>query len=380
MADYPIPVGRSPSGGKCSWVGYLNVEDYHRRARERLSQQAYDYYASGAHDEKTLKRNREAFDEIALYYRVMRDVSNRSLDVELFGSRLSMPILVAPTAFHGMASEAGEVDTARAAAQAETVMVLSTLSNKPMEQVAEAATAGLWFQLYCYRDREATEALVERAERAGASAIVLTVDAPLLGCREADVRNRFRLPSGLSVVNMTAAGLNQLPEDTEDSGLAAYFASLIDPGLTWADLSWLRSVTRLPILVKGIVRADDARRAVDSGADGIVVSNHGGRQLDTSPATVTALAAVAASLPKDFPLLLDGGVRRGTDVIKALALGAKAVLLGRPILWGLAAEGAAGVAGVLELFRRELDLGLALCGCARVDELGPWLLSPDSES
>jgi 4-hydroxymandelate oxidase len=255
-------------------------------------------------------------------------------------------------------------------------MILSTLSNTRVEEVVPAATGPVWFQLYVYRDREATRALVKRVEAAGVKALVLTVDAPLLGRRERDVRNRFALPPGLRIENMMPEGLHELPNPPEDSGLAAYFASLLEPALTWKDLEWLGTVTRLPILVKGVVRADDARRAMDHGARGVVVSNHGGRQLDTSPATIEALPAIASAIGDRGLVLMDGGVRRGTDVLKALALGAKAVLLGRPILWGLAVNGEAGASRVLELLRDELDLALALAGVTSIAELGPDLLSP----
>ncbi len=214
---------------------YVNIEDYHSRAKEKLSAAAYGYYASGAHDQITLDRNRRAFEEIRLHYRVMVDVSERDQSTEILGRKLSMPVMLAPTAFHCMADPEGEVATARAASAAGTAMILSTLSNRPMEEVAQAATGGLWFQLYFYRDREATRALVERAQAAGAEAIVLTVDAPLLGHREADVRNQFTLPDGLQVVNLTAAGMADLPP-TFESGLAAYFYNLIEPALTWKHL------------------------------------------------------------------------------------------------------------------------------------------------
>jgi 4-hydroxymandelate oxidase len=225
-----------------------------------------------------------------------------------------------------------------------------------------------------YRDRGATRALVQRAQAAGCKALVLTVDAPLLGRRERDVRNRFTLPAGLMVKNLLADGMASLPADIADSGLAAYFASLIDPALTWKDVAWLRSISDLPVLVKGIVRPDDAVRAIDNGASGIVVSNHGGRQLDTSPATISVLGPIADAVNGRVEILLDGGVRRGTDVVKALALGARAVLLGRPILWGLAADGERGVGTVLQMLRNEIDLAMTLCGCATIDSIGRDLL------
>jgi 4-hydroxymandelate oxidase len=228
----------------------------------------------------------------------------------------------------------------------------------------------VWFQLYVYKDRGATEALVARAEAAGARAIVVTVDAPLLGRRERDVKNQFCLPSGLAVENMAAAGYGDVERRALDSGLAAYVSEKLTQSLSWSDVAWLRSRTRLPVVLKGIVRPDDAVRAADHGASGIVVSNHGGRQLDGAPATATVLAAIADAVEnRRLEVLVDGGVRRGADVVRAIALGARAVLVGRPILWGLAVGGADGVADVLALLREELDLTMALAGCARVADV-----------
>jgi 4-hydroxymandelate oxidase len=352
------------------------VMDFEPLARLRLSDSAWGYYASGANDEITLRENRAGFERIALYYRVLVDVSRRSPATHVLGQELSMPLMLAPTAFHKLAHADGEIASARAASQAGTVMILSTLSTVPVEAVVAAAPGHIWFQLYVYKDRGATRALVERVAAAGCNALVLTVDAPLLGRRERDIKNRFSLPAGMSVANMMAAGHGDVPEDAGGSGLSAYFASLIDPALTWTDLDWLRSITDLPIVVKGVVRADDARRAVDLGAAGVVVSNHGGRQLDTAPATIDALPAIADAVGGRADILLDGGVRRGTDVIKALALGARAVLIGRPVLWGLAAGGQAGVMRVLELLRAEIDLAMALCGCPSIADIKADLLQP----
>lgn len=357
----------------------LNLFDYEEAAAGRLPRMARDYYASGAHDEITLADNRAAFDRLKVRYRVLRDVSRRDLSVELLGHRLTMPVLVAPTAFHRMANPEGEVATVRAAGDAGTVMILSTLSNTAMEEVLEAATGPVWFQLYVYRDRQVTEGLVRRAEAAGCAALVLTVDAPLLGRRERDVRNRFRLPDGLSIQNLLPAGEERLPGVSSDSGLAAYVDRLFDPSLDWKDLGWLCDLTELPVLVKGIVHAEDGRLAVEHGAAGVVVSNHGGRQLDTSIATIEALPDVVRAVDERGAVLLDGGVRRGTDVLKALALGARAVCIGRPLLWGLAVDGQAGARRVLELLREEVDLALALAGCPTpelVRREGPSLLRP----
>lgn len=356
----------------------LNLADFIPVAREKLSDMAWGYYVSGANDEITLSENRAAFARLPLYYRVLVDVTERSPATSVGGHPLTMPVLIAPTAFHKLAHPDGELATARAASAAGTVMILSTLSTTPVEEVVAATSGPVWFQLYVYRDRGATRALVERVEAAGCQALVFTVDAPLLGRRERDARSCFTLPPELGVSNMLAAGHGALPAQHSDSGLAAYFASLIDPGLTWADIDWLRSITRLPIWVKGIVRADDARRAVaDHGADGIVVSNHGGRQLDTAPATIDALPAIAEAVAGRAEIVLDGGVRRGTDVIKALALGARAVLIGRPVLWSLAVGGQAGVEHMLSLLRAEVDLAMALCGCPSVADITADLLRPE---
>lgn len=350
----------------------VNLFELEALARERLSREAYDYYASGAQDEVTLRENRAAYERLTLAYRVLVDVSCRDLSATVLGQPVAMPILVAPTAFHRLAVPEGEIATARAAGAAGTVMILSTLSNTRVEEVVAAASGPVWFQLYVYRDRQATEGLVRRAEAAGCRALVLTVDAPLLGRRERDVRNRFRLPPGLAVANMLPEGYGEVPLAAGDSGLAAYVANLLNPALSWKDVAWLRSITHLPVLVKGIVRPDDALRAADAGAAGLVVSNHGGRQLDTSPATIEVLPEIADALAAHghkIEVLVDGGVRRGTDVLKALALGARAVLVGRPILWGLAANGEAGAAWALRHLRTELDLAMALAGAPTLADI-----------
>jgi 4-hydroxymandelate oxidase len=359
----------------------INLFELEAIAREKLSGESYDYYASGAQDEVTLRENRAAYDRLSLAYRVLVDVSRRELTTSVLGQPVALPILVAPTAFQRLATPEGELATVRAAGAAGTVMILSTLSNTSIEEVVAAASGPVWFQLYVYRDRQATEGLVRRAEAAGCKALVLTVDAPVIGRRERDVRNRFHLPPGLSVANLLPVGYGDLPPDAADSGLAAYVSSLIDPSLSWKDVAWLRSITTLPIVIKGIVRPDDALRAAEAGAAAVVVSNHGGRQLDTAPATIEVLPEVAdalAGLPVE--VLVDGGVRRGTDVVKALALGARAVLVGRPILWGLAVGGEAGATAALGLLRAELDLAMALAGAPTVADITRDLVRNSSTS
>ncbi len=357
--------------------GLLNLDDYEREAERRLDRPVYDYYAGGSWDEITLRENHRAFDRISLNYRVLRDVSERDLGTTVLGSKINLPILVAPTAFQAMANPEGEVATVRAAGRFGTIMIVSTLSNRSVEAITAAATSPVWFQLYVYRDRAATRALIERAAAAGCRAIVLTVDAQVWGERERDARNRFRLPDGLRMSNLFA-DKEDFPADVAGSGLAAYVASMFDASLSWADLEWVRSVSRLPLLIKGIVHPEDARLAVEHGVDGIIVSNHGGRQVDTAPATIEVLAGVCEAVDGRIEVHLDGGIRRGSDVVKALALGARAVAIGRPALWGLAVDGQAGVEAVLEILRRELDAVMGLCGATRVEELGPDLITPSS--
>jgi 4-hydroxymandelate oxidase len=354
----------------------LNLRELEVLAHARLAQLTWDYYSSGADDETCVKRNVEAFSKILLHYRVLVDVATRDLSTTVLGHRVAMPILVAPTAFHRLAHKDGELASVRGAGDAGTIFILSTLSNTAVEQVVASAAGPVFFQLYVYKDRSATEALVRRIEAAGAQALVLTVDAPLLGRRERDVRNGFALPANLGVENLLAAGYSPVPRADRESGLAAYFADLLDPSLTWSAIGWLRSITKLPVLVKGIVRADDAARAIDEGASGIVVSNHGGRQLDSSPATIDVLARCVDAVAGRGEVLVDGGIRRGADVIKALALGARAVLVGRPVMWGHASGGREGVALALGIVRRELDLAMALCGCPDVAAITRDLVTP----
>lgn len=356
-------------------MSFINLFELEKLAEAKLEKIAFDYYSSGAHDEITLKDNREAFNKIKIHYKVLVDVSKRDTATEIFGQKISFPLIIAPTAFHKMACKEGECATAQAAKKAGTIMCLSTLSNTKVEDVSRSCEGNFWFQLYVFRDKSVTEKLVRRVEKAGAKALVVTVDAPLLGTRERDVRNQFQLPKGLSVINLLPDNKEELPDDKPDSGLALYFNEMLDQSLNWKDIEWLASITKLPIILKGIVRPDDALRAIDCGAKGIVVSNHGGRQLDTSPATIEVLPTIADAVNDRIEILMDGGIRRGTDIIKAIALGAKAVLMGRPVLWGLAHNGYEGVYDVLSLMKKEFDLAMALSGCASVEEIQRDLVS-----
>ncbi|MCU0499939.1 MAG: alpha-hydroxy-acid oxidizing protein [Anaerolineae bacterium] len=352
----------------------LNLFDYERMAAARLDPMVYGYYVGGANDEITLRENRESFNRISLRPRMMVDVGERDLSTVILGQRYATPIITAPMAFIALAHPDGERGVARAAGSLGIPMTLSTMATTSIEDVAAERAGPLWFQLYVYKDRGITRWLVERAETAGYEALVVTVDSPLLGKRERDVRNQFHLPEGYTAANLNDPSYRRVSAVDQGSGLASYIASLYDPALTWKDLEWFASITKMPIWVKGILRGDDAQRAVDHGASGIVVSNHGGRQLDTAIAGITALPEVIAAVNGRVDVLLDGGIRRGTDILKALAFGACGVMIGRPILWGLAVNGEQGVRDILTILRAELELAMALCGAPTVNEITPDLI------
>ncbi|MBA2567778.1 MAG: alpha-hydroxy-acid oxidizing protein [Actinobacteria bacterium] len=337
----------------------LNVWDYERAAEERLDPASFGYFAGGANDEWTLRENLAAFRRWVLRPRMLVDVSEITTAITVLGTELSLPVLVAPTAFQRMAHPEGEVAMARGAAAAGTVMCLSTLATATIEDVAEGTR---WFQLYWSPDRGVVRDMIERALAAGHRAIVVTVDLPVLGRRERDFRTGFELPEDVAVPAFVALA-------EQGSVTPSQINSVVDRSLTWRDLEWLRSLSSLPILVKGLLTAEDAALAVEAGVDGVVVSNHGGRQLDGVAASLDALPEVVEAVGGRAEVLMDGGIRRGTDVVKALALGAKAVLVGRAPLWGLAVGGAEGVQRVLELLRDEFELALALCGCSSPAEV-----------
>jgi isopentenyl diphosphate isomerase/L-lactate dehydrogenase-like FMN-dependent dehydrogenase len=343
-----------------------NAHDYERLARERLDGGAYDYYAGGANDERTLRDNVDAFSRLRLRPRVLVDVSGATAATTVLGRELSMPLLVAPIAFQRMAHPDGEQGMARAAAAAGTAMILSTLATStPAEVTAAAPGAPHWFQLYCFTDRGITRELVEQASQADFEAIVLTVDAPRLGRRERDLRSGWEIPADITVPSFAAAVGESV------AGTPADMFSRMDPSLDWDSLEQLVGETELPVLVKGIMTAEDTQLACERGVAGVIVSNHGGRQLDGACATIDALPEVVDAAAGRVPVLVDGGIRRGTDVLKALALGARAVLAGRAPLWGLAAGGERGATDLLTMLRDEIELALALCGCASPADLRP---------
>jgi 4-hydroxymandelate oxidase len=350
----------------------VSVFDYERHARARLPDDIWAYIAGAGADGLTRRWNREAFDNRRLAGRVLADLSRASTASTLFGAELPFPILIAPVAHQKLVHPDGELATVIGASACAAWMTVSTLAGATIEEIAEAAETTLWFQLYTQAGREASLALVRRAEAAGYKALVVTVDAPVNGVRNDEQRAGFRMPAHVRPVNVE--GLPG-PVSRAGPGESPVFKGLLDTAPTWADIEWLRGETRLPLLLKGIVSPDDAERAVAAGVDGLIVSNHGGRTLDTLPASLDALDAVAQRVGGRVPLLLDGGVRRGTDVLKALALGAHAVMIGQPILHALAVAGAVGVLHLLTILRAELEVAMALTGrptLAAIDRTVLW--------
>ncbi|TDP93013.1 alpha-hydroxy acid oxidase [Labedaea rhizosphaerae] len=339
-----------------------STADVERLAAECLAPDVWDYVAGGSGDEVTVAANRAAFDRVRVVPRALVDVSACDTGCELFGARAALPLVVAPMAYQRLIHADGERGAAEAAAAAGVPYTISTLSSEPLEAVARAGGV-TWFQLYWLRDRDLVRNLLRRAEDAGCRAVVLTVDVPVMGRRLRDLRNGFALPSSVQPVNLGDEVRERVPGD---SALARHTRAAFDPSLSWRDLEWIREHTSLPLLVKGILDPRDAVRAVEEGVDGLVVSNHGGRQLDGAVPAVTALPDIVAAVANRCPVLVDSGVRSGVDVVRALALGATAVLLGRPVLWGLGAGGRGGVAKVLDLLRDELDTALRLAGCPDV--------------
>ncbi len=386
----PLLAGPSPGSGQTAAAGSpqapprrtapraappVNLLEFEPLARRRLSQMAYDYIAEGAADEITLRRNRESFNEIRLKPRVLRDVSQLDTSVELFNQKLKFPILLAPTAYHKMLHREGERATARGAGSAGATMVVSSFATVAIEDVARAATGALWFQLYVQSDRGFTRELVHRAETAGCRALCITVDTPVIGTRNREMRDKFQLPPGLAAENLRP--LSSKLSETGHVAESSIYSLVLDPTLTWDGIDWIRSFAKVPIILKGILSPEDARLAVEHGAAGVLVSNHGARNLDTAPATIEALPRVVEAVEGRIPVLMDGGIRRGTDVVKALALGARAVLIGRPYLWGLAVGGQAGVEQIVRILVTELQAAMALCGTASLEKIDRHVLWPE---
>jgi len=373
-----------------------NIAEIRKAALSALPRPVFDFADGAAEDERTLRRNVEAFADVALLPRPLNGAASCDLSVELFGRRLAMPLVIAPTGLAGLFWPDGERESARAASVSGIAYCASHGSVCTLEEIAGTSVEPRWMQVFVYKDRGFTREMVERADAARYSALVLTIDNQLLGNRERDLRNGFTIPPrfGLAGTLSTATKVPWLlrmrtalprltfgnyvrPGHANDiASLAGRLAELLDPGLSWAEVDWLRKIWRGPFIIKGVLHPDEAREAVQRGADGIVVSNHGGRQLDGSPASFDALPAILEAVSGRIPVLMDGGVRRGSDVVKAVASGAAACLIGRPQLWALAVGGMAGVQHMLGIFRREIDRTMGLMGVSRTSDLGPHCLVP----
>lgn len=332
----------------------VSLFDFESAARSRISRMYWEYM-SGVADEITLRWNREAYDRLQLCPKVLVDVSHVDTTVNLLGRKFAHPILLAPAADHRMIHPEGELATARGAADAGAICVVSSFSNTSFEEVAKGTAAELWFQVYVQRDRGFTRDVVQRVEATGCKALCVTVDAPVFGARNRQARAKYALAEGLSRPHLP-------PPSKSTAGGLQVFTDFVEPALSWRDIDWLRSISTTPILLKGVLDPDDADRAVAEGVAGVIVSNHGARNLDTVPATITALPRVVEKVAGRIPVLVDGGIRRGTDVVKAIALGAAAVLIGRPYLYGLAVGGATGVTRVIDILRSELEMAMCLLG------------------
>ena len=346
-----------------------DLMQYEPLARQRLSQMAYDYVRSGGSDEITMRENRLAFERLRLAPRVLADVSQLNTRISLFGAELEHPIMLAPIAYHRLYHPEGELGTARGAGAAGAVMAVSTFTTTAIDEIARNTRAPIWFQLYVQRDRAFTKDMVQRAVAAGCKAVCLTVDTPVLGCRYGQLS--FGLPSHLECVHLR--GLD-LKKSVPTHSMGGVYDPIFDPSFNWKDLEWLRTVAGVPVLLKGVLSPEDGKRAIDYGVDGIIVSNHGGRNLDLLPATIDALPGIADAVAGRIPVLLDSGIRRGTDVLTALALGAKAVFVGRPYIYGLAIAGARGVERVISILRDEFQRAMALTGRRSIAEIDSTVL------
>ena len=333
----------------------INLFDFEKMAEGKMTKMAYEYVASGAADEFTVRWNRQALDAIKLNPNVLNDVSKLDTTVTLFGHKLAYPILIAPTAFHKIMHPEGELATAKGAGKAKAIYVVSSFTTTPLEEINKVASEPLWFQLYVRDDKEFTKNLVQKAVALGCRALCITVDTPVPGARNRQARVNFKLPDGINAPYTNGALSQKMP-------------------LTWKEMEWLISFSKVPVLLKGILNPNDAEKAINIGASGIIVSNHSGRNLDTVPATIEVLPRIVERVNKRIPILMDGGIRRGTDVLKAIALGANAVLVGKPICFGLASGGAEGVTKTLEILRVEFEIAMALTGRATIASIDQSLI------
>lgn len=343
----------------------VNLHDYEAEAKKILAPEYFDFFYGGACDEVTMQLNQQAYNNISLRPKMCSGNEERKLGIKLFGIDNKTPILVAPTAYHGLINSAAETEAARAAMKFDTIMVAATMSNCSLKEIADTGNNKLWFQTFLFNKRKITEVLIKRAEENGYKAIVLSVDTQILGIRERDRRNRFSIPSKYKLGNLV-----EFQNELENSDLAIKSDSnnLFDKNLSWKDVEWVCSLTKLPVLLKGILNSEDISPALNSGVQGLIVSNHGGRQLDTAVPSLLVLPSIINEVAGRVPVLVDGGIRRGTSVLKAILLGADAVLVGRPIVWGLTVDGSDGVFKILSILHNELDTAVGMCGLHSINE------------
>lgn len=345
-----------------------NLSDYDIAAKKILSEDIYDFFAGGAADEVTLKNNINDFTQIKIIPHVLRNVAEINLTTHLLGHTLTVPFLIAPIGAQKLVHNEGELAVASAASRSNCIMTVPMFSNYSLEEIRAVTTAPLFFQIYFLKDKALLESIIRRAETANYQAIVLTVDAPVSGLRERDQSHNFQFPSTIQFKNLSKENLNNKSITSSESAVARY-VDLYDKTITWKDLDWLRSKTKLPIIIKGVLHPDDAKLALDNGVDAIIVSNHGGRQLDNSVSTISILPKIVKVINNKIPILMDGGIRRGIDIFKALAMGADGVLVGRPIIWGLSIDGAEGVISILNLLKLELINAMTLAGFTSISQL-----------
>ncbi len=346
----------------------INIFDYEKAAYHFMPDGLYDFVSGGALDEMTLRNNHEAFNRLKIQYRVLQSATQPSLTTTILDKTIDLPIILAPTGSQKLTHPEGELAVRRAADQANTIMTVATTSTYSMEAICNAGSSPIWFQLYLFKDNGLNEEIVARAETSGFQAIALTVDAPVFGKRERDIRNSYTLPPGLEYENLPMAG------ESGGRDVSSFMNENWKRSIGWSDVEWLAKRTKLPVFVKGISHPRDAHLSIEHGANGIWVSNHGGRQLDSAPATIEVLPTIARMVAQRVPIILDGGIRRGLDVLKALALGATAVAIGRPMLWGLAVAGQKGVNQILTILKEELENGMTLCGISSIQDITKELI------
>jgi isopentenyl diphosphate isomerase/L-lactate dehydrogenase-like FMN-dependent dehydrogenase len=343
------------------------LEELEQEAKNLLEQPIYDYIAGGSGSEWGVSNNLHAFEGYEIVPRVLQNVATIDTSLEIFGKRITTPVIIGPCAFHKLVCKEGELATAKAAEKIGTIITLSTMSTYSIEEVSESSNAFKWFQLYIFKDRDITKDLIKRAEKSGYSALVVTVDVPAMGIRERDIRNKFSLPQNIQAANFRAKELSSLSTKTDGSKIKDHTDKQFDPGLTWDTIDWLKSITHLPIILKGILNSEDALEALKHNISGIIVSNHGGRQLNGVIASIDALPDIAHVIQNNIPLFVDGGIRSGEDIFKAIALGAQAVLIARPIMWSLAIGGQDKVVSTLNKLQDELTMTLRLTGCPNLE-------------